>query len=174
MKAFSHICTRICYKMRKHTFTPHLLRDILPHIPENVPVTVFFYPSHLVGVIKRSVSKSNILVFLAPLLGLTGKEWRKRRHTPDKARQDLSCLPVTYAIGSPTFKSVIRVPNSQTGLVGSVLVWLHPKASFLYPLLTIPLFRLSSSALYSLSPPPLKRLLVLCLLFHPRCRWNRL
>jgi hypothetical protein len=88
--AFSHICTRICCKMR-NTFTPHLFRDIFPLLLENVPVSVFFYPSHHKGIMKRSVSKSDI--FLAPLLGPTGKEWRTRRHTPDKTRHDANLQP---------------------------------------------------------------------------------
>jgi hypothetical protein len=41
------------------------------------------------------------------------------------ASQDLLCLPVICAIGSPAFKSVIRVPNSQIGLVWSALVCSH-------------------------------------------------
>jgi hypothetical protein len=56
------------------------------------------------------------------MLVLTGKEWHTSRHAPDKARQDLSCLPVTCAFVSPAFKSVIRVPSSQTGLDWSGLL----------------------------------------------------
>jgi hypothetical protein len=64
---------------------------------------------------KRSESKSHI--FPVPLLVMTGKELRMSRNIADITRRDLSCLPLAYTIGSPTFNSVIRVPNRQTGLV---------------------------------------------------------
>jgi hypothetical protein len=71
---------------------------------------------------KRCVSKPG--VFPVALLVLTGADWSRSRHAPDKTRHDLSCLPVTDAIGSPPFKSLIRVTNRQTGLVWSGLVCL--------------------------------------------------
>lgn len=56
-------------------------------------------------------SLSKLDVFPVPLYILTSKDWPITHHTPDKARQGLSDLLITYTKDSSTFKSVIKIWN---------------------------------------------------------------
>jgi hypothetical protein len=92
------------------------------------PCCYSFNPLHHTGMISVALTrKFRVETGLSPipLLYLTGEEWHVNLRAPDKARQDLLCLPVTYAIGSSAFRSVNRVPSSQTGLVWSASLRFH-------------------------------------------------
>jgi hypothetical protein len=52
---------------------------------------------------------------------MADEKWHKSCHAPINLKQLLFGLSVTYAAGSPSMKSVVRIPNSQTDLSLSCL-----------------------------------------------------